>query len=247
MRAGLIAYLQRHAVGLLALFVALGGTSYAVTSKRFVGRDGRVSVCVQKQTGTLRMVVAGKRCRRGEQRVSWNQRGRVGAQGAPGPAGSIQGAPAGGDLSGSYPAPTIAAAGPPVDVADNPNTATDPCAPPAPQTLVLCGTSSNHFNTGGFGIPGLQVWRDRIGQVHIRGSATVTTALNNTHPILFVLPPDLRPPRLIGIPVATGQSAGAHVMEGALLVVDPSGFVGVFTQTTDQVVHVGDVAFRTDS
>ena len=88
----------------------------------------------------------------------------------------------------------------PVDVADNPNQAADPCAPgPAPATMVLCGTSTSHWLNGGFGLPGLQVWRDQAGQVHIRGSVTQSSGPLGGN--LFVLPAELRPQRILGFPV----------------------------------------------
>src|SRR5262245_14195053 len=51
----------------------------------------------------------------------------------------------------------------PVAVADNPRETTDPCgASAAPATMVLCGTATSYWQNGGFGVPGLEVWRDEL-------------------------------------------------------------------------------------
>ncbi len=80
-------HLRSNVVGYLALFVALGGTSYATVH----GTSDRASViygCVQKKTGILRIVAAGKACRSGEQALVWNRTGEMGAEGPVGPQGS---------------------------------------------------------------------------------------------------------------------------------------------------------------
>jgi hypothetical protein len=83
-------HLRSNVVGYLALFVALGGTSYALK-----GADGSEHVihgCFQRRSGTLRIVAASASCRRGEQALAWNregQQGPTGAAGAPGSQGSV--------------------------------------------------------------------------------------------------------------------------------------------------------------
>jgi hypothetical protein len=138
----------------------------------------------------------------------------------------------------------------PIDVADNPNEASDPCAVPTVRpTLLLCGTSASHWRNGGFGLPGLQVWRDRNGQVHIRGSANRSTG--GIGGAIFALPPSLVPKRTLGLTVSTGLSAGAHQGGTALLVIYGSdvpgseGFVAVFSPSTGghTVLHFGEVVF----
>jgi hypothetical protein len=79
-RAG--AYGRRHAVAFLALFVALGGTSYAVTQGGVVGSGGQINACVLKGSGVVRLVSPSESCRGSEQPVSWNQ---TGLPGSPGP------------------------------------------------------------------------------------------------------------------------------------------------------------------
>jgi hypothetical protein len=84
-RAG--AYGRQHAVAFLALFVALGGTSYAVTQSGLVGSSGQINGCALKGIGYVRLVPQGQTCTRIEQAVSWSQTGPPGAAGTSGAAG----------------------------------------------------------------------------------------------------------------------------------------------------------------
>ena len=83
LRRNPIAYLLCGA--LLALGVG-GGYAYAATKTK------TITVCADKGTGVLHLHTHGK-CKRGQTRVSWNQKGPQGAQGVQGPAGA-PGAPA---------------------------------------------------------------------------------------------------------------------------------------------------------
>src|SRR5437868_11212664 len=53
----------------------------------FVGSDGTLGACAQKQVGLVRLLQAGQSCLPSELSVSWNQRGPAGATGAAGPRG----------------------------------------------------------------------------------------------------------------------------------------------------------------
>jgi hypothetical protein len=81
MLARLVNLLRRQGVALLALFIALGGTSFAVSARHGQrnGDDRRVILgCVGKNSGTLRVVESFTRCGRLETPVSFNRQGRRG-------------------------------------------------------------------------------------------------------------------------------------------------------------------------
>jgi hypothetical protein len=90
----------------IALFIALGGGAYAA-SGGFTSSSGVIHGCVGRH-GALTVVKVHKRCPKGTKTLTFNQKGRAGANGAPGPAGPSTGA-AGGDLTGQFPNPAIAA------------------------------------------------------------------------------------------------------------------------------------------
>jgi Phage Tail Collar Domain len=77
-------------VSYLALFVALGGSAYAVTGSS----SSMIRACYARNTGALRLLRSG-RCARGERLLSWNRNGRPGARGPQGPSGTV-------DTSQSY-------------------------------------------------------------------------------------------------------------------------------------------------
>ncbi len=91
-----------NVVASMALFLVLGGSAVAA------------SAIIKKPSQLRNGVVTNKKVKKGTlaaDRLSKKARaalkGASGPQGAPGPAGSIQAAPAGGDLTGSFPNPLI--------------------------------------------------------------------------------------------------------------------------------------------
>lgn len=84
-------YLRSNALGAMALFVALGGTSYAAAGGFSSG--GTLRACANEE-GVIRLLKQGKKCRKGQTAVAWNTTGPAGAKGATGAtgAGGAQGA-----------------------------------------------------------------------------------------------------------------------------------------------------------
>jgi hypothetical protein len=116
----------------IAIFLALGGGAYALTS---VSSEGVITACVNKRTGALRVVR--KRCKKSERKVFWNvggQAGLPGTAGSQGPAG-LPGSPGAAGTAGATGG--IGATGP-----------TGP-GPATPENLTLLSE-----NWGGFGNPG---------------------------------------------------------------------------------------------
>jgi hypothetical protein len=80
------ALLVALAVGAV-LFACMGG---AAAAKGPLGKDGRIHACYRvkgKPKGSLRVVPARKRCRRGERKVAWSAAGRNGQAGTAGGGG----------------------------------------------------------------------------------------------------------------------------------------------------------------
>jgi hypothetical protein len=79
-------HLRRHAIPYLVCGVVLVlgvGGGYALAA----GKTKTITVCADKGTGVLHLKKHG-RCKHGQTRVTWNQRGPEGVQGLTGPAGT---------------------------------------------------------------------------------------------------------------------------------------------------------------
>jgi Phage Tail Collar Domain/Collagen triple helix repeat (20 copies) len=85
----LLGVLRGQPIALLALFVALSGSSYAAVNAGKVGQGDVIVGCVAKD-GKLRVVASASRCSGKETAIAFNREGRPGedgADGATGPAG----------------------------------------------------------------------------------------------------------------------------------------------------------------
>jgi hypothetical protein len=92
-------------IGLLAIVglvsVVLASTAVAAPA---IGKGGKISACYRvkgKAKGAMRVVPAGKKCRRGERKLAWNAAGTAGQAGVAGPTGNTGSTGAGGSAGAS--------------------------------------------------------------------------------------------------------------------------------------------------
>ncbi|HYH59956.1 MAG TPA: hypothetical protein VD790_12170 [Thermoleophilaceae bacterium] len=174
-----------NVMSVIAVFVALGGTSIALTQidKNSV-RSKHIKNGQVKKADLGRNSVSSAKVKNSSLRLDdfdpgqaaqlVGPRGEQGEQGEQGPAGadSIDGVAAGGDLSGTYPDPTVA------DIPD----------------LVFENlTLVNNWAAYGSGTHTPAAALDGMGVVHLRG-AMFTTGANST---AFVLPAKFRPAKSV--------------------------------------------------
>jgi hypothetical protein len=100
-------------LGALALFVALGGVSYAASGGFTSG--GELQACVS-ESGTMTLLKSGKHCKHGQKQVAWNQTGPQGQPGAKGATGSPGAAGAAGANGATGPMGSTGASGQPSNV-----------------------------------------------------------------------------------------------------------------------------------
>ena len=70
----------------VTIALVLGTTGIGIAA--IPGSGGLINACYEKRSGSIRVVDERKKCRRGERKLSWNQRGVPGERGAPGESGA---------------------------------------------------------------------------------------------------------------------------------------------------------------
>src|SRR4051812_35588442 len=80
-------FARGNALALVALFVALGGTSVALTTTGSPATK-KIFACENKRTGLLRISREEPHCTRFERLVVWNQQGPAGPAGETGSSGA---------------------------------------------------------------------------------------------------------------------------------------------------------------
>ena len=79
---------RQHVIAVVALFMALGGTSYAMVGATSASDSKTLYACITERYKTLNLTTATAKCPSGQRKISFNAKGERGAAGAAGVAGA---------------------------------------------------------------------------------------------------------------------------------------------------------------
>jgi hypothetical protein len=184
-------YLRTQHLAVLALFLVLGGTSYAAVKVTVPDKSGTIRACYKTKSGALRVTNATK-CKKGEKPVAWNTAGLTGPAGPAGPAGlaGLAGAPGANGTNGSNGAPGAPGQQAPQAAVEDwvafaPDTAGGDCPSAIGQ---FCGNASActgqvtncPWHSVGGGFQSGAFYRDPYGVVHLKGTVSAGAAGGGT-------------------------------------------------------------------
>ena len=203
----MLLHLRRHAIAYVALFLVLGGTSFAAT-KLGKGSVTNSKLARGSVTGSkiANNAVTGGKVKNGslthfDFRKGTLLQGPKGAKGDPGPSTGK----AGGDLQGTYPNPTIKSLGAWTILSPG-------------QCRIIADTAA--WSTATKGTHALAYRVDRDGVVHMRGTVTCPKASNTS--VVAGLPAAVRPLQDEYSPIVETVSPGTPAAAYTLIATDGS-------------------------
>jgi hypothetical protein len=155
----LITHVKRHAVGYLAVSLALGGTAYA--APLVATSSSKIRGCYARQGGALRVLHKGQHCRKREIAIAWNRQGVPGHDGTPASAAT-------GDGAATVPSLRTLGAGALQAAAGNDPRLSDARVPTGPAGGVLTGTYPSPSALAPGSVGASQIAPDAVGAGQIR-------------------------------------------------------------------------------